>query len=130
MGFPAYFIYTPTGISATNVALTGHFYLVGRMCFVTIQVTFTGGITFTTMPSLPIPASTRELAFTNIGVSGGGGYYDSSVGSFPNTIYPTVLTSATVVTISKSTDASAMSASNPITWATGDVLGIIFSYEI
>ena len=129
VGFPQYFSYTPTGISASNVSISGRFIVVGKVCSARISVYFTGGITFTTMPTLPIPASSSLLnGFACL--AGIGGYYDASPTVFSyGSLYSVVLPSATTVSIHKS-DSTTISASVPITWANGDYLEVNFSYEI
>jgi hypothetical protein len=130
MGFPAAFNYTPTGISATNVTLTGRFSVCGRICNADVMAVFAGGITFTTMPTLPIPSSANIINNSaKQTMAGSGEYWDQSAGSFyPYGVVPIVPASFTTVSICK--DGSYISASVPITWAAGDDFFLHFSYEI
>jgi hypothetical protein len=128
-GFPAGFNYTPTGVSATNATLTGRFSVNGRFCRCSIAIAFTGAITFTTMPTLPIPSSATMFDITGKIVSGIGSYYDSGTAFVPNGLIPALNNSATVVQILVIAGYD-MSATAPITWANGDCLEITFTYEI
>jgi hypothetical protein len=133
VGFPQFFNYTVTGISATNVTRYGRFCLIGRRCFVDLAVTFQGAITFTTMPTLPIAVSANYLSLNNIyAVAGSGGYGDASpAGNFTNGILPVVAASGTTVSlITNAAPSAAITAAVPITWANGDALEVHFSYEI
>lgn len=130
LGFPQWFNYTPTGVSATNVTLNGRFSVSSRMCYVDIYATFAGAITFTTMPTLPIPASAGYLnGHYSYSPSGEGGYYDNGAGPFPKGLYPSVAASGTTVSVVANTGAL-MSATVPITWANGDTFIIHFRYLI
>lgn len=126
-----YFSYTPTGIAATNVTLTGRFQFSGKQCSsCRIKVAFTGGITFTTMPSLPIVAAAGIIGETNNPISGVGHYLDSGTVNFPYGVAPCVQPSATTVRVGRSADFADITATNPITWANNDVIGLHFNYEI
>ena len=129
VGFPQYFTYTPTGVAASNVSLDGRFTVNGRLCRGRITAAFTGAITFTTMPTLPIPASASLLSgFASL--CGIGAYYDASPVAFVYAgLLPCVLASATTVSLHKA-DSSSLSATVPITWANGDYFEADFSYEI
>lgn len=130
MLFPDYFSYTPTGISATNVTLTGRFRTSGKQCFCRIKAAFTGAITFTTMPSLPITASASIIGGTAAtSTSGVGGYLDNGTANAPAGLVPSVVASATVVNVAQASDGTAMSATVPITWANNDTMTLDFSYE-
>ena len=130
VGFPHYFAYTPTGIAASNVTLSGRFSMTGRTCKVDFLAVFTGGITFTTMPTLPVPVG---ASYKTIGESydnaGQGSYVDASVGIVVGTIFPGLSGSATTVYIHTDSGA-AISTIVPITWANGDNLSLHFEYEI
>jgi hypothetical protein len=127
IGFSHWFAFTPTGVAASNVTLTGRFSLMGRLCTVQMHIAFTGGITFTTMPTLPIAASASNI--NTLGLCGVGSYRDSGTATLHEGIQPKVIASATTVALSKADD-TAMSASVPITWANGDYIDLWFSYEI
>jgi hypothetical protein len=130
-GFPQWLPYTPTGVSASNSTKTGRFILSGRRCLVQIYCIFTGGITFTTMPSLPITASANILYASALWPNGVAGYYDNGVGNYPYTLVPTVLGSGTTVVVYKTDTANTLiSATVPITWANGDGFYLQFEYEI
>lgn len=130
VGFPPYFAYTPTGIAASNVTLTGRFAIVGRRCFVDFEATFAGGITFTTMPTLPVSAAAGFTGshFQNNAV-GMSSYLDSGTAWALGGIFATVIASGTTFRLvtANSTD---MSATVPITWAASDEINCHFSYEI
>lgn len=130
VSFPHHLPYTPTGVAGSNVTLTGRFSVMGRKCHVQLQCYFTGGITFTTMPTLPITASASEFIASSLVPAGVGGIYDASVGWAALTIIPIVPASSTTVTIAKASDCSSISATNPITWANGDLFYVKFDYEI
>lgn len=130
MLFPDYFNYTPTGVSATNVTLTGRYKTVGRQCFCRIKAVFAGAITFTTMPSLPITASASIIGGTAAtSTSGVGGYLDNGTANAPAGIVPSVVASATVVNVAQASNGTAMSATVPITWAASDTFTLDFQYE-
>lgn len=130
LGFPQNFNYTPTGISATNSTKTGRFAIIGRRVFCDIKVLFTGAITFTTMPSLPVAASASFLS-NDVYPVGTAGYKDSGTAYVLDTLFPSVIASATVVTVNGPTGSAApISATSPITWANGDELALHFIYEI
>jgi hypothetical protein len=128
-GFPQNFAYVPTGVSATNVTMAGRYQITGRRCYCDILISFTGAITFTTMPTLPTPASANQLYSAAVFGSAICGYYDASAGAFPSGLMAGILQNATVVSIGKSSDATAMSATVPITWANGDAVYLHFDYE-
>lgn len=132
MGFPGYFTYTPTGVSAANATLTGRFTLKGNTCIVDLLAEFAGAITFTTMPTIPITASAnfKTGLVATYAVCGWGGYIDNGTNNFPNGIYPSVLASGTIVTLSSGANGTAMSATSPITWANLDKAQVHFQYEI
>lgn len=128
--YPDYFNYTPTGVSASNVTLTGRYKTVGKQCFCRIKAAFTGAITFTTMPSLPITASSAIIGGSAAtSPSGVGGYFDSGTANVPAGIVPSVVASGTVVNIQRASDGANMSATVPITWANSDTLTLDFNYE-
>lgn len=129
IGFPGGFGYFPTGISATNVSLIGRFSVIGRMCFCYIIATFTGAITFTTMPTLPIIASSKIRSMTGTRSAGIGDYLDSGTVYVPHGIIPGMQYSGTTVTLVTLTGAT-LNASTPITWANNDIFEVTFSYEI
>jgi len=132
-GFPDWFNYTPTGIAASNVTLTGRFRLSGLECKYKIHAAFTGAITFTTMPTLPITAgaglTTYDDGDADLAQSGGAAYFDSGTATVIGTLFPNVPSAATVCTITTSAGAD-ISASAPITWANGDALSVWGGYEI
>jgi len=133
VGFPAAFNYTPTGISASGVTLTGRFKLNGNRCIVDFKAIFTGAITFTTMPTLPIPASANynnsggSLNYNPAGVLG---YLDSGTTYVMNSFLPTIIASSTTFGIYSAATGTAMSASLPITWAGSDQIVAHFEYEV
>jgi hypothetical protein len=133
VGFPAWFAYTPTGVAGSNVTLASRFRINGRECRVQMAINFTGGITFTTNPTIPVMASasmtTTGSAANDIQTCGTGGYRDSGTGNFPSTLKPIIVASATTVII-MSGNAVALSASSPTSWANGDAIWLDFSYEI
>jgi hypothetical protein len=123
-GFPHWFSYTPTGIAASNVTLSGMFCLVGWRCIVNILVEFTGGITFTTMPTLPI------ICYTPISFFGGPGYYlDFGTVESMNGIFSKIINGSDLLTLCAA-DGTLISATVPITWASGDKIYIMASYSI
>jgi hypothetical protein len=126
--FPGLFSYTPTGISATNVTHVGKFSIQVRRCFVDYTVDFSGAITFTTMPTLPTPVSAGQLS-RSLSSFGNAGYYDAGVGLVIDTLFVIVVASGATFSLVNSNGA-AISATNPITWANGDVIEAHFSYEI
>ena len=132
LGFPQWLAYTPTGIANSNVTKSGRFMVAGRLVTVMIQATFAGGITFTTMPSLPITASSNILSGqVNYTATGYAAYVDSGTAYVPNSLHPAVLAGATTVSINGNDSAgSNISATYPITWANGDILYAYFVYEI
>ena len=131
VGFPQYFAYTPTGVSASGVTLSGRFSIFGRTCKVNLLATFTGAITFTTMPTLPVAASASHLfAQSTNSPSGVAGYSDTGTATVNGTIYPSVIASATTVALKVSATGADISASSPITWANTDRLSCTFDYEI
>jgi len=131
VGFPQHFTYTPTGVSATNVTLSGRFWLVGTRCHVDMSLVFTGAITFTTNPTLPIGASAAYInpADVSYAISGQGSYLDSGTGYALGTLFPAIVPSAQTVGI-RNADGSSLSASSPITWANSDAIYLHFDYEI
>jgi hypothetical protein len=131
VGFPQWFAYTPTGVSATNATLYGRFSLTRGLCAVTMRVTFAGAIVFTTMPTLPITASASSNFTSALYCpSGVAGYYDAAPTQVVHSIYPSVIQSATTVSIKRAADGVDMSADIPITWANGDAFAAKFEYEI
>jgi hypothetical protein len=127
-GFPQWFAYTPTGISATNSTKTGRFMIVGRLCTVQFRCAFTGAITFTSMPTLPVTVS-ANFGMGDLGPVGFGTYLDApSTGGY-GLICPNVRSNGTIFYLVTPANAS-MSASVPITWANGDSIEAQFSYEI
>ena len=132
VGFPHTFAYTPTGISDTNVTLSGRFEIHGRRCIVDILIQFTGGITFTTMPSLPVTSSASFLgsASAQTSVVGIGGYRDAGTQHFPNGAFPILTANKSVVIIGYGSNGTSISATTPITWANGDDIILHFDYEI
>lgn len=129
IGYPGWFSYTPTGISASNVALTGAFAVFGRTCQVRMKIAFSGGITFTTMPTLPITA-VSNITGTDIYPNGIGAYLDSGTSTNYNAISPAISSGALTVVQILTNAGAALSATTPITWANGDVLVIDFTYKI
>ena len=133
-GFPEWFNYTPTGVSATNVTLTGRFRLLGtRSAEVYLHAAFAGAITFTTMPTLPFPAevglTTYDDGDTDLAQVGLAAYFDSGTATVIGTLFPNVPSFATTVTITTGAGAN-ISATVPITWAANDQLSVRFSYEV
>jgi hypothetical protein len=128
VGFPHWFAYTPTGVSAANATLTGRFALLGRLCTVQFHAAMSGAITFTTMPTLPIAASAGIIS--TLGASGVATSRDATGPAIlHNGLIPCVVASATTLNLVKP-DGTAMSASVPITWASGDYIDAEFQYEI
>ena len=133
IGFPKGFAYSPGGIAATNVSVVGRFYLLGgERCKVDIRISFSGSITFTSLPSLPIPVSADYVGGVSqqMSVAGHGNYLDSGSNYYPNGIYPVITTGGTVVNIRSGANGAAMSATSPITWANGDIVELHFDYPI
>jgi len=129
-GFPDVFAYTPTGISASNVTLTGRFSILGRRCFVDFRCQFAGAISFTTMPTLPVTASASILGPSiDRGVTGVASYADSGTAVANHSISPTVIASGTTFGI-YTAGGVAMGDNTPITWANNDEIIARFSYEI
>lgn len=128
VGFPDYFNYAPTGISASNISQSGRFMIQGRKITVDYSCSFTGAIVFTTMPTLPIAASASYKSGV-LGQAGFGGYYDIGVAVAHNGIVPVVLASGTTFFV-KIPDGTSMSETVPITWDNGDAFDAHFSYEI
>jgi hypothetical protein len=132
VGFPEWFNYTPTGVAASNVTLTGRFRVVGLSCECYIAQVFTGAITFTTNPTLPITASANILAAytatANLAVCGQAQYLDSGTATNEDCVV-SVQASGTTAQFFNNAGA-AQSASSPITWANGDKYTGYFTYEI
>ena len=128
-GFPQYFAYTPTGVSATNCTMSCRFSIINRRAFVDMLIDFTGGITFTTMPTLPIPVSASYLSAGVTNAAGVGSYFDLGTLHSPGGLFPCVKASSTTVTITAPTG-TAISATSPCTWANGDLIELHFNYEI
>lgn len=126
VSFPQYFPYTPTGISASNVTQSARFMISERRCNVDYVASFTGAITFTTMPTLPVTSS-ASVKTVSISAAGLGGYYNGVVHT--GEIIPLVEASATVFLLRTPSGAS-MSATVPVTWANGYAVEVHFSYEI
>ncbi len=131
VGFPQYFNYTPTGIAASNVTLTGRFKVTGRECRCYINVAISGSLVgiFTTRPSLPITASANHFETGTPAQSGVAGYNDSGTAVVLYGLSPRVDASGTVVTL-MTTAGGTISATVPITWANGDSISANFVYEI
>ena len=130
VGHTFYFPYTPTGIAASNVALEGRFYLLGRRIHVDMFIYFNGTITFTTMPTLPIAAaSTYRGAIASYSIAGRASYLNHGTSYVLDTIFPTVATSGTVCGIYQPAGGP-ISATNPITWDTGDSIELHIDYQI
>lgn len=132
VGFPQYFDYTPVGVAATNVSLSGRFSIQGRTVRAIVHGDFTGAITFTAMPTLPVLASANILdsGSSLSSVCGVGSYTDFGTATVGNGILPSIRASGSVVFLVKASDSSLMSATVPITWANGDMFYTQFSYEI
>jgi hypothetical protein len=131
VGFPQYFNYAPTGISATNVTHTGRFCIVGRRCLVDYIAVFSGGITFTTMPTLPVPVSASMVVYATISFAavGNAGYYDAGVAYYPMGLAVGVNASGTTFVLVTAAGTT-ISATTPITWANVDCIDAHFSYPI
>lgn len=130
--YPPMFNYTPTGVSAAGVTLSGRFSVLGRRCLVDLLMEFTGAITFTTMPTLPITASANMSTGSaqNHSPCGTLGYLNSGTTQVMNSYLPCVIASDTTVGIFSAAAGASMSATAPITWANNDILNAHFSYEI
>jgi hypothetical protein len=133
VGFPAAFNYTPIGIAASNVTLAGRFFMVGNRVFFDFTASFSGAITFISMPTLPVSMSASYLSKGdhNISPIGIGGYRDFSASAhLPSGLVPTVNASGSqnLFTITD-TSGTSLSASNPITWAASDSFEIHGNYE-
>lgn len=130
VGFPDYFNYTPTGISVTNVTLTGRYFMVGHHTSVDMLIAFSGGITFTTMPTLPMPCSTSYLSqgWQSLNECGVGKYLDYSPGAYGKMVPAIGWDTPTVVEIQTSS-VQAINASTPIAWANLDKIELHFAYE-
>lgn len=131
-GFPAAFNYTPTGLSASGVTLTGRFKLDGCRCIGDIKAAFTGAITFTTHPTLPITASAsyKTASDAQMAIAGVAAYWDNGTARVSHTMFPSVLASGTTVGLYRASDGVAIAATVPITWANLDELTAHFSYEV
>lgn len=131
VGFPTTLVYTSTGISATNSVITAKYSLAALFCRVDMVIQFTGGITFTSMPTLPFTVSSAysSMGYTQVGACGEAGYNDSGTGYVNGALWPVVAPSGTVVNIMKA-DGSPISASAPITWANNDFIELHFGYPI
>jgi hypothetical protein len=132
VGFPGVFAYTPTGVSASNAALSGRYSIYGRRVRGDMLITFTGGITFTTMPTLPIAASASFLTggLTQNNPVGTGGYFDNGTGYFSLGLLPTIGVNGGLGVLGIYSQAGAnMTATYPITWANGDLIILHFDYE-
>lgn len=129
-GYPTTFSYTPTGVASSNVTLSGRFSVLGNTCSARILALFSGAITFTTMPTLPITVNASHIAKNNTSSpSGVGGYFDSGTANVPGGVFPCIVASDTVVNVVNSTG-TAISASSPITWDNNDAFVVDLSYEI
>lgn len=132
-GFPQWFNYTPTGISAANITLSGRFMVTGRRCFVDFKGECSGAITYTSAPTLPIPASSGLVSSgqARVASAGVGGYLDAPTTAYvPLGLAVTVIASGTTFSILKASDGTVIAATVPITWANGDIMEAHFSYEI
>lgn len=131
-GFPAAFNYTPTGLSASGVTLTGRFRLDGCRCTVDFKAAFTGAIVFTTHPTLPITASAsyKTSSDAQMAIAGVAAYWDNGTARVAHTMFPSVLASGTTVGLYRASDGAAIAATVPITWANLDELTAHFEYEI
>lgn len=129
LGFPQYFPYVPTGISASNVSIQGRFSIANRRVIVDMLIDFTGAITFTTMPTLPIAVSSDYKAAGVTCAAGVGSYFDLGTLFSPGGLFPCVKASSTTVTITGVTGTN-ISATSPCTWANGDFIELHFNYEI
>lgn len=124
--------YTPTGVAATNVTLSGQFRRIGKMVKARIAATFTGAITFTTDPTLPAKVSASYIITPSQGStnSGTGGYFDSGTLNSPAGIVPSLINSACVCHIGQASNGANLSATVPITWANGDGFVVETEYLI
>jgi len=133
LGFPQSFNYTPSGVSATNVTKTGRYRIVGRICKVEMSFSFTGAITFTTHPGLPVTASANLLGNTlthNVNICGHVACYDDGTAWRIMTMFPQIAPSGTVCTVIRVADIVELSATVPHTWANNDAMYISITYEI
>lgn len=126
VGFPYWFNYTPTGIANSNVALTGRFSNVGGTTKVQFRAAFTGGITFTTMPTLPIAVASTSLDMSNTQQAG---YVDAGTAWVPNGLNLGLTANATTFGLQSGAGGTPMSATSPITWANNDNIEAYFEYE-
>jgi len=128
IGFPQWFTYTPTGIAASNVTLTGRFMLTSRLCIVEFHAAFTGAIAFTTMPTLPVTAGANIIG--TVAATGTGATYDSSLTTYARGgLGPSIIANATTFSLITSANVP-ISATVNLTWANGDYIDANFSYEI
>lgn len=123
--------YTPTGLAGSNVTLSGRYKINGSFVWNRFKAAFTGGITFTTLPTLPFTVSASYLvggaqASTT---SGFGSYFDSGTTNNPAGLIPSLAASGTVINLYTTAGAN-LSASVPITWANGDSIIAEMQYEI
>jgi len=129
VGFPQWFNYAPYGISATNVTLLGRFCVNGRICSFQFVANFTGGITFTTMPSLPILSSSNIIG-TRYGLSGLAGYIEAGVAEHPCGLQLEIHNNTPLFILETFNTVTEISATSPITWKSGDTIEAAGSYEI
>jgi hypothetical protein len=127
--FPAWFNYTPNGISASNVSLSGRFNIVGRTCYFQFLASFTGSITFTAMPSLPVISSSNIIT-TRYGHAGWAGYLDAGTAEYPNGLWVEIHQNVDRFLLQVANSVTLLSATSPITWANGDVIEAAGFYEI
>jgi len=126
-GWPCYFNYTPTGISATNATQSARFCIANKKCLVDYIANFTGAITFTTQPTLPVAVSASYKS-NSFGATGMTSYHNADGAYVLSGMFVILIPSGTVINLSLS-DASPMSATAPITWANGDAIEAHFEYE-
>jgi hypothetical protein len=133
LGFQQHFNYTPTGVANSNVTLSGRFNISEKRCFVELKCLFSGGITFTTNPTLPVASNSNIVNISGsaaANTSGVGGYYDNGTSNNPAGLVPFVNAGESVVRIFQPSNGNLLSATVPITWANGDAFMLKFSYEI
>lgn len=128
-GWPSYFNYTCTG--PTGATIIARFTTYGRTVDVVIRGAVTGGMDWTNMPTLPIACSANAISIDgDAHAHGTGGYLDSGTVNNVDGLSPTVGPSDTTVRIVGSDTSAIISATSPITWASGDTWYVHFTYEI
>jgi len=129
LGYKDWYSYTPTG--PTNCTLTGKFKMMGRSCHVVIKGVVTGTPNWTNFPSLPAPiTSTIDVShywFSSYKKSTGINRY----GKLTSQAYPTqsVINMLSGEGPASTDNQTNVTATNPITWVSGDEFILELIYE-